>query len=66
MCGSSWFEREYLQYLLDTLQNLSPTSLSNAEAAIREAQAHEDRLNDDKHARQYRAETKVCSHAVMY
>ncbi|KAJ3969101.1 hypothetical protein EV361DRAFT_372122 [Lentinula raphanica] len=45
-------------YVKDPPNNLSPESLKNAEAAIQDSQAYEDRLNDDKHERRYRADTK--------
>ncbi|KAJ3983164.1 hypothetical protein F5890DRAFT_1524881 [Lentinula detonsa] len=45
-------------YVNDPPNNLSPESLKNAQVAIKDAQAYEDRLNDDKHERQYRADTK--------
>ncbi|KAJ4489905.1 hypothetical protein J3R30DRAFT_6287 [Lentinula aciculospora] len=45
-------------YVNDPPNNLSPESLKNAETAIQDPQAYEDRLNNDKHKRQYRAETK--------
>ncbi|KAJ3726569.1 hypothetical protein C8R42DRAFT_717441 [Lentinula raphanica] len=45
-------------YVKDPPNNLSPESLKNAEAAIQDSQAYEGRLNDDKHERRYRADTK--------
>ncbi|KIK68689.1 hypothetical protein GYMLUDRAFT_237702 [Collybiopsis luxurians FD-317 M1] len=45
-------------YVKNPPNNFTPESISNAEAAIRDSEAWTDKLNDDKHERQYRADTK--------